>query len=159
MKKTSSTRFTLAQGKLLLVLVGLAVLSVRLNAQIPDAWTQEKLKKLYGGQVTIVSGNGHIKSVAFVKQNPQSFHGGECFALIIMVLRGPGAPMLKGDDADIKVTSEGDTTIWTDKLTGYSVDDSGSDFGFFAKLKGVVRVKASVVEGKNDSRFVLTDVK
>jgi hypothetical protein len=76
-----------------------------------------------------------------------------------MVLRGPGAPMLQGDDADIKISSKGDTTIWTDKLTGYSVDDSWADFGFFAKLKGVVRVKANVVEGKNDSRFVLTDVK
>jgi hypothetical protein len=159
MKKTPSTRFMLAQGRFLLILVGLAAISVRLNAQIPDAWTQEKLKKLYGGEVMIASSNGHIKSVAFVKPNPQSFHGGECFALIIMVLRGPGAPVLHGDDADIKVTSKGDTTIWTDKTTGYSVDDSGPDFGFFAKLKGVLRVKASVVEGKNDSRFVLTDVK
>ena len=62
--------------KTLLILVGLAVLSVRLNAKVPDAWTQEKLKKLYGGEVTIASSNGHIKSVAFVKRNPESFHGG-----------------------------------------------------------------------------------
>jgi hypothetical protein len=27
-------------------------------------------------------------------------------------------------DADIKVTCKRDTTIWTDKLTGYSVDES-----------------------------------
>ena len=145
--------------KSLLILFGLAVLTVRLYAQIPDAWTQEKLKKLYGGEVTIASSNGHIKSVAFVKRNPETFHGGECFALIMMVLRGPGAPTLKGDDADITVTSKGDTTIWTDKRTGYSVDDSGPDFGYFAKLKGVVRVTAKLVEGKNDSKFVLTDAK
>jgi hypothetical protein len=143
----------------LLLLFGLAVLTVRLHAQIPDAWTQEKLKKLYGGEVTIASSNGHIKSVSFVKRNPESFHGGECFVLVIMVLRGPGAPMLKGDDADIKVTSKGDTTIWTDKLTGYSVDEGGAYFGYSAKLKGVVRVTAKLVEGKSDSRFVLTDVK
>jgi hypothetical protein len=41
--------------KSLLLLFGLAVLTVRLHAQIPDAWTQEKLKKLYGGEVTIAS--------------------------------------------------------------------------------------------------------
>src|SRR5260370_29619590 len=125
--------------KSLLLLFGLAVLTVRLPAQIPDVWTQEKLKKLYGGEVAIASSNGHIKSLSFVKRNPESFHGGECFALIIMVLRGPGAPMLKGDDADIKVTSKGDTTIWTDKLTGYSVDYAGADFGYSAWRTGPLR--------------------
>ena len=58
-----------------------------------------------------------------------------------------------------KVTSKGDITIWTDKLTGYSVDDTGADFGYSAKLKEAVRVTAKLVEGKNDSRFVLTYVK
>jgi hypothetical protein len=145
--------------KSLLILFGFAALTVRLHAQIPDAWTQEKLKKLYGGEVTIASSNGHIKSLSFLKRNPESFHGGECFVLMIMVLRGPGAPMVKAEDPNIEVTSKGDTTIWTDKLTGYSVDDGGADFGYSAKLKGVVRVKAKLVEGKNDTRFVLTDAK
>jgi hypothetical protein len=65
----------------LLILISLAVLTVRLPAQIPDAWTPEKLKKLYGGEVTVDSANAHIKSISFVKRNPQSFHGGECFVL------------------------------------------------------------------------------
>lgn len=143
----------------LLVLIGLALLAARLPAQIPDAWTGEKLKKLYGGEVTIDSANAHIKSIAFVKHNPQSFHGGECFVLVIMVLRGPGAPILKGDDPEIKVTSQGDTTIWTDQLTGYSVDDAGPGFKYTARHSGVVRVTAKLVEGQHDSKFVLTDVK
>jgi hypothetical protein len=143
----------------LLILITLAALTVRLHAQIPDTWTPEKLKKLYGGEVTVDAANSHIKSISFVKRNPQSFHGGECFVLVITVLRGPGAPAVKGDDPEIKVTSEGDTTIWTDQLTGYSVDDAGPGFKYTARHDGVVRVTAKLVEGQHDSKFVLTDVK
>jgi hypothetical protein len=143
----------------LLILISLAVLTVRLHAQIPDGWTLEKLKKLYGGEVTIDAANSHIKSISFVKRNPESFHGGECFVLVITVLRGPGAPAVKADDPEIKVTDKGDTTIWTDHLTGYSVEDAGPGFMYTARHDGVVRVTAKWVEGKHDSKFVLTDVK
>jgi hypothetical protein len=143
----------------LLILIGLVVLAVRLPAQIPDTWTPEKLKKLYGGEVTVDAANSHIKRFSFVKRNPESFHGGECFVLVITVLRGPGAPAVKADDPEIKVISQGDTTIWTDQLTGYSVDDAGPGFKYSARHDGVVRVTAKWVEGKHDNKFVLTDVK
>jgi hypothetical protein len=143
----------------LLILIGLAVLTVRLDAQIPDTWTPEKLKKLYGGEVTIDAANSHIKSISFVKRNPESFHGGECFVLVITVLRGPGASAVKPDDPEITVTSKGDTNIWTDQLSGYSVDDAGPGFKYTARHDGVVRVTAKLVEGHHDSKFVLTGVK
>jgi hypothetical protein len=79
--------------------------------------------------------------------------------LVITVLRGPGAPAVKPDDPEITVTSKGDTNIWTDQLSGYSVDDAGPGFKYTARHDGVVRVTAKLVEGHHDSKFVLTGVK
>ena len=53
-----------------------------------------------------------------------------------MVLRGPGAPMIKAEDPAIKVVEKGDAIIWTDRLSGYSVEQAAADFQFTARRNG-----------------------
>ena len=82
-------------------------------------------------------------SITFTK-DPESFHGGECFSLIILVLRGPGAPAVKADDPNIKVTEKGDAITWTDRISGYSVSEGAEGFNFTARRNGKVQVTAEV---------------
>jgi hypothetical protein len=51
----------------LLVLAGL---TTGLRAQIPNTWTQEKLKKVYDVPATIAYTKADIKSIAFTKKGP-----------------------------------------------------------------------------------------
>ena len=141
-----------------LCLLVLAGLTTGLRAQIPNTWTQEKLKKVYDVPATIAYTKADIKSIAFTKKDPESFHGGECFSLIIMVLRGPGAPAVKAEDPNIKVTEKGDAITWTDRISGYSVSKGTEGFNFTARRNGKVQVTAKYDEIPHGSKFVLTDV-
>src|ERR1700728_1714048 len=95
---------------LILAFTALASLTLATHGQIP-AWTREQLIQFYGSRAINVEGNGsQIKSISFVKQHPQSFHGGECFTLVIGVLRGPGGKDI-GGDPEIHVDDNG---VWHD---------------------------------------------
>ena len=85
------------------------------------------------------------------------FHGGECFGLILTVLRGPGAPEIKADDPSIKVTEKGEVTTWTDRLSGYSVTEAAEGFNFTARRNGIVTVTTNWGETPHGSKFVLAN--
>jgi len=135
----------------------LSGLTIGLQAQIPSTWTQEKLKKIYDGPAAIVFSKSRIGSITFTKKEPESFHGGECFDLILTVLRGPGAAVLKADDPDIKVTEKGEVITWTDRLSGYSVTQAAEGFNFTARRNGKVTVTATWGEIPHGSKFVLAN--
>jgi hypothetical protein len=139
-----------------LAFVLVVALTTASRAQIPATWTQEKLEKLYGGAVTITNAKSHIKGISFAKESPQVFHGGECFYLMIMVLRGPGAPELKPDSADVKVVQKGNAEVWIDSISGYSVDSGSDGLHFSARRDGVVQLTGKVVAGQDGDVFVLT---
>ena len=52
-----------------LCLLVLAGLTTGLRAQIPNTWTQEKLKKVYDVPATIAYTNADIKSIALANRN------------------------------------------------------------------------------------------
>src|ERR1700722_14092786 len=90
--------------RLILAFTALASLTIVTHGQIPP-WTREQLVQFYGSRAVNVEGEGsQIKSISFVKQPPHSWHGGECFTLVIGVLRGlcgkdiGGQPEIHGDD-------------------------------------------------------------
>jgi hypothetical protein len=139
---------------LVLAILNLLILGVR--AQIPNTWTRNGLAKIYGGRVTFGYDHSRIKSVTFIKPAPASFHPAECFALILMVLRGPGVPMLRPDSGDVKFFDNGNTTVWSDRLSGYSIDGDRADMRFTARRHGVVRLTAKVVKARDGSDLILT---
>jgi hypothetical protein len=140
----------------LFVLGALNLLILGVSAQIPNSWTRNELAKIYGGPVTIGYGRSGIKSVTFVKPAPASFHPAECFALIVMVLRGPGVPMLRPDSGNIKFIDNGNTTVWTDRLSGYSIDGDRADMRFTARRHGAVQLTAKVIKARDGDSLVLT---
>jgi hypothetical protein len=139
----------------LFVLVALNLLTLGVRAQIPSRWTMRGLKEIYGGAVRIGYANRQIKSVTFIKPAPASFHPAECFALIAMVLRGPGVPLLR-PDSDIKFLDQGNTTIWTDRVSGYSIDGNRAAMRFTAERHGVIHLTAKVIKTRDDSDLILT---
>ena len=140
---------------LVLVIVNLLTLGVR--AQIPNTWTRNELKRIYGGAVAIGYANRQIKSVTFIKPAPASFHPAECFALIVMVLRGPGVPMLRPDSGEIKFVDDGNTSVWTDRVSGYSINGDRANMRFTAQRHGAVRLTAKVIKARDGSDLILTD--
>ena len=87
---------------------------------------------------------------------PASFHPAECFALIVMVLRGPGVPMLRPDSGNVKFSDNGNTSVWTDRLSGYSIDGDRADMRFTARRHGGVRLTPKVIKARDGSDLVLT---
>jgi hypothetical protein len=142
----------------LLVLGVLNLLILAVRAQIPNTWTRNELAKIYGGPVTIGYAHLRIKTVTFTKPAPASFHPAECFALIVMVLRGPGVPMLRPDSGNIKFFDNGNTTVWTDRLSGYSIDGDRAHMRFTARSHGVVRLTAKVIKARDGSDLILAEV-
>jgi len=141
----------------LLIVFFLTGLTIGLYAQIPSTWTQEKLKKIYDGPAIVAFSKSQVKSITFLKKEPASFHGGECFGLILTVLRGPDAPEIKADDPNIKVTEKGEVITWTDRLSGYSVTQAAEGFNFTARRNGKVTVTANWGEIAHGSKFVLAN--
>jgi hypothetical protein len=141
----------------LLVLVILNLLTLGVRAQIPNSWTQRGLKEIFGGAVTIGYANRRIKSVTFIKPAPASFHAAECFALIVMVLRGPRVPMLRPDSGEIEFFDNGNTSVWTDRVSGYSIDGDRTHMRFSAQRHGAVRLTAKVIKTRDDSDLILTE--
>jgi hypothetical protein len=92
-----------------------------------------------------------------LKKEPDSFHGGECFALIVTVLRGPGAKPVEAESPDIEVAEKGDVVTWNDRLSGYSVQQAAEGFNFTARHNGAVRVTAKWYEIPHGSKFVLAN--
>jgi hypothetical protein len=141
------------------LLVGFALIALNLDlpAQISNNWTRNGLIRIYGGRVAIGYVHSRITSVTFIKPAPASFHREECLSLILMVLRGPGVPMLRPDSGDIQFIDRGKTTIWRDRVSGYSVDDAGGGLQFTARRNGTVRLTAKVIRARDESDFVLTE--
>jgi hypothetical protein len=146
--------------KISLLLTVLGFLFARqLQAQIPENWTREKLIKMYGFRgVAIEYGtNRSISSISFIKQNPHNFHGGECMALILMVLRG--SDDYKFDQSDVTFASgAGDSSTWIDRKTNNKISSGeGADFFHFtATNNGRLLLTAWMIGAdKSSSEFVL----
>jgi hypothetical protein len=141
--------------KLLLAFTALASLTIASHGQIP-LWTREQLIKFYGFRgVNVEYEESHISSISFVKQDPHIFHGGECFSLVIGVLRGPEGKEIIGGDPAIRVDDDG---VWHDSITGCVIDSGRDSFHFTAKRSGVVVLTASLIPGKYSSEFKLVSV-
>jgi hypothetical protein len=137
--------------KLILAFTALASLTLATHGQIPP-WNREQLIQFYGSRAVNVEGDGsQIRSISFVKQHPHVFHGGECFTLVIGVLRGPAGKDLGGDPS-IHVDDDG---VWHDSITGCAIDSGQDSFSFTAKRNGVVVLRASLISGKYSSEFKL----
>src|SRR5271168_899195 len=103
--------------KALLTLAALAMSPTLFAGAVPSSWTQDQIAKHFGGAF-VVTENGQL-SIQFKKTKPGGFHGGECFALVIDLLRGPEGRAVQADDASITVCDEG----WSDRVTGFLVKD------------------------------------
>ena len=103
---------------LILMAIASLVVADYAGAQIPNTWTREKLIHLYGSRAVNIERTGsEISSISFIKQDPHSFHGGECFSLILQVIRGRGlthSELSQNQLPGINVVDKGDDTIWAD---------------------------------------------
>ena len=105
--------------------------------------------------VAFESVNNTIKSISFTKQDPHTFHGGECFRLMVAVLCGPGAPEVQPDDPTITVLDKGDHLVWIDHLTGYFIENGEDGFYFTASKNGVVQLTGKLIDDCYSTEFVL----
>ena len=147
----------------LFILTAIASLAIapRIQAQIPNTWTRERLIQFYGFRGVEVEYQGsQIKSISFIKQDPHNFHGGECYSLILGVLRGPGGN-IDADDNGVKgitVTDSGDGSnfIWHDSVTGCEISSGGKDgFHYTVTRDGSMVLTASLIFGQYSSEFKL----
>jgi hypothetical protein len=65
--------------------------------------------------------------------------------------------MLRPDSGNIKFFDNGNTTVWTDRLSGYSIDGDRAHMQFTARSRGVVRLTAKVIKARDGSDLILTE--
>ena len=129
------------------------------KAQIPNTWTREQLISLYGSRAVSVERTGsQISSISFVKQNPHSFHGGECFCLILQVIRGrrfTQSELSQSQLPGINIVDKGNDVIWNDSETGCSIDSGEDGFHFTVTKNGQLVLTAYLKFDSHESEFVL----
>lgn len=122
-------------------------------------WTAGAVNRVFGtGNVNFVLKNGVIKSLSIFKvSSVERFHGGECFGLILELLRGPANPVSMDDNGIVGITthpSPGDPYgyVWHDALTGVDIVSGGNDgFYYIASRNGKVLLTANIVSHGNDT--------
>jgi hypothetical protein len=101
-----------------LLAISITVAGTTARAGVLDDWGKPALVKKFFFQYRIKfhQQDTHISSITLDRNGKASgnayFHGGECFALMLVVARGPGSPV--NFDKDV-TTADG---IWVDKVTG-----------------------------------------
>ena len=99
----------------------------------------------------------HIISITLDRKGKESgnayFHGGECYALMMAIARGPGSRV--NFDRDISTTAD---NIWVDKVTGNRLkgDESEDIWRFEVEDKSGTPILTG--ELANGSEFVITEV-
>ena len=147
--------------KAILILMAIASLTVAdyARAKIPNTWTREKLINLYGSRAVNVERTGsEISSISFIKQDPHNFHGGECFCLILQVIRGrefTHSELSQHQLPGINVVDKGHDTIWEDSETGCSIDSGEDGFHFTVTQNGRLILTAYLKFGAHQSEFVV----
>jgi len=64
--------------------------------------------------------------------------------------------MLRPDSGNVKFSDNGNTSVWTDRLSGYSIDGDRADMRLTARRHGGVRLTAKVIKARDGSDLVLT---
>jgi hypothetical protein len=149
----------MVRNKIVSIVMAIASLIVTdyATAQIPNTWTREQLIHLYGSRAVNIERIGsQISSISFIKEDPHSFHGGECFCLIVQVLRGREFTHSEWSQdrlPGITVVDKGDDTIWVDSETGCAIDLGGSRF--MVTKNGKLILTAYLKSGSDESELVL----
>lgn len=122
--------------------------------------SEQTLVRLFGSPYVRVDRAGsQITRVTFSKFEDHNFHGGECYTLILEVLRGSDGSELGGASIpgvaikDDKSNSLG-MPIWEDSQTGCSIKWTGN-FRFTVTRNGRTVLTAHMTSGGNATRFVL----
>jgi hypothetical protein len=124
-----------------------------------DDWGKPALIKEFFMQYRIkVHQQGtHITSITLDRKGKESgnayLHGGECYALMIDVARGPGKRM--NFDNDVTTTAD---NIWVDKVTGNRLkgDEGEGIWRFEVDDKSGTPILTGELE--DGSEFVITEV-
>jgi hypothetical protein len=130
--------------------------AISARADIPEA----TLAKLFGSPYVKVERRGSvITRITFSKFEDHNFHGGECYSLILEVLRGSDGAELNGDSipgVTIVDTHENNLgmPIWKDSQTGCEIHWVG-DFRFKVTRNGKTIMTAFLTGSGSTSRFVL----
>jgi hypothetical protein len=141
----------------LLAISTLAVTSAR--AGVLDDWGKPALIKKFFMEYRIKfhQEGTHITSITLDRKGKGSgnayFHGGECYALMLAVARGPGSPLNFKED----ITTTADN-IWVDKLTGNRLkgDESEQIWRFEVDDKSGTPILTGELE--NGSAFEIAEV-
>jgi hypothetical protein len=141
----------------LLAISTLAVTTAR--AGILDDWGKPALVKKFFMEyrITFHQEGTHITSITLDRKGKESgnayFHGGECYALMLAVARGPGSRV--NFDKDVTTTAD---NIWVDKVTGNRLkgDESEHIWRFEVDDKSGTPILTGELE--NGSDFVITEV-
>ncbi len=125
--------------------------------------SEETLTRLFGSPYVKVERKGpEISSITFSKFEDHSFHGGECYTLILEVLRGSDGSELGGESIP-GVTIKEDRSnsigmpIWEDSQTGCAIEWTG-DFRFTVTRNGQSILTAHLTSDADATRFVLVPV-
>lgn len=101
--------------------------------------------------------------LTYTKHDPHSFHGGECYGLILRAIRGAepqvddnGVVGITVQDADTNNAYGYKPTIWHDSITGCDISDGGeSGFDFTVTKGGKVVLTAHWAQHGHTSTFTL----
>lgn len=145
--------------KLIIIFLVSLLIAVSARADI----SEDTLVKLFGSPYLKIERQGsRITRITFSKFEEQNFHGGECYALILEVLRGSDGTDLGGDKIPgltVIETNENDigSPIWKDDRTGSEIHWIG-DFQFKVTRNGKTIMTAYLTYDKkaHASRFILT---
>jgi hypothetical protein len=126
----------------------------------PSAFSQsveaakQKLSSILGVESDAIdvqeNGSGQIVQITLTKHEPQTFHGGECYDIILTVLRGAELPV--GTDGIPGVTIDGG--VWKDSVTACDVAETG-DFQFTVTQNGKVVLTAHWQGNGTLAQFVI----
>jgi hypothetical protein len=122
--------------------------------------SEQTLVRLFGSPYVKVDRAGsQISRITFSKFEDHTFHGGECYTLILEVLRGSDGSELGGESIPGVTIKEDKSNslgmpIWEDSQTGCSIKWTG-DFRFTVTRNGRIVLTAHLTSSGNTSRFVL----
>ena len=155
---TNTRRHSMIKKTLLvLTIAALALTSTR--AGILDDWGQPALVKEFFIEYRIKfhQEGTHITSITLDRKGKASgnayFHGGECYALMLTVARGPGRRV--NFDKDVTTTTE---NIWVDTVTGNRLKGDENEQIWRFEVDDKTGTPILTGELENGSDFAITEV-
>jgi hypothetical protein len=150
--------------KCLLIACATLIIATQVLAEgILDRWTEAGLTKAFFMTylVKVIHEGPLIKKIILSREGHKSgnawFHGGECYALVMQIARGPEKPI--NFDTDISVEDKSSNSPpWIDKVTGTKVlgNEEVQNWRFEAiDSSGTPILTAYLADG---SHFVITEV-